>query len=72
MEVRLATGQRLAEFRILDAGRQDIVQRHARNDVPIGFIALVATLATRVGEICKVTRLASRDTVAKVTLRVCR
>ena len=72
METCLAMGHWLTEFRILDAGRQDIVQRHACNDVPIGFITLVATLAIGAGEICKVTRLASRDTVAKVTLRVCR
>ena len=29
----------LAEFGVLDAGRQDVVQRHTGNDVPVGFIA---------------------------------
>ena len=65
-----ASGDRLAEFGILDTGGQDIVQRDTRYDVPVSFIATVAALAGRISEMREIPGLASRDAVAEIALSI--
>ena len=74
MEVCLFMDHWLAEFRILDAGRQDIVQRDTSNDVPVGPIAFVAALAAVVGKIWKFTiieiSIGTRNTASNIVAEV--